>query len=103
MRHCSCSASRAASGTSWAAGSPIASTSRIAPTSTRSRPPLAERAQSFGALGASISGAGPTVLVWTHYEQTGAVVDALRREAEGWAEVVRAPFESVGARVRSLT
>ena len=32
---------------------------------------LAERARELGALGATISGAGPTVLVWTHYEQTG--------------------------------
>jgi homoserine kinase len=64
---------------------------------------LLDGVREMGALGASISGAGPTVLVWTHYEQTGAVVEALRREADGWAEVVRAPFESMGARVRSLT
>ena len=31
------------------------------------------RARELGALGATISGAGPTVLVWCHYEQTGAV------------------------------
>src|SRR3954452_25633828 len=41
---------------------------------------LVERARSLGALGATISGAGPTVLVWCHYEQTGAVLEALRRE-----------------------
>ena len=46
---------------------------------------LVERATAFGALGATISGAGPTVLVWCHYEQTGAVMETLRREAEGWA------------------
>lgn len=63
---------------------------------------LLDRARELGALGATISGAGPTVLVWTHYEQTGAVVDALRRETAGWADVHRAPFESQGARVRSL-
>ena len=40
---------------------------------------LVERAQELGALGATISGAGPAVLVWTHYEQTGGVVEALRR------------------------
>lgn len=56
----------------------------------------------IGALGATISGAGPTVLVWTHYEQTGPVVEALTREADGWAHVVRAPFESQGADVRGL-
>jgi homoserine kinase len=63
---------------------------------------LVRRARDVGALGATISGAGPTVLVWCHYEQTGAVVEALRREADGWADVLRAPFESHGADVRAL-
>lgn len=63
---------------------------------------LRARARELGALGATISGAGPTVLVWTHYEQTGAVVEALRREAEGWAQVIRAPFETQGADVVGL-
>jgi homoserine kinase len=63
---------------------------------------LLERAPSLGALGATISGAGPTVLVWCHYEQTAAVVGRLQREAEGWATVLRAPFETQGADVREL-
>jgi homoserine kinase len=63
---------------------------------------LVERAPSLGALGATISGAGPTVLVWCHYEQTAAVVGRLQREAEGWATVLRAPFETQGADVREL-
>jgi homoserine kinase len=63
---------------------------------------LVRRARDLGALGATISGAGPTVLVWCHYEQTAAVVEALRREAAGWADVLRAPFESQGADVRGL-
>jgi homoserine kinase len=63
---------------------------------------LVRRAPELGALGATISGAGPTVLVWCHYEQTGGVVEALRREAGGWAEVLRAPFETQGADVREL-
>ncbi len=63
---------------------------------------LARRAHSLGALGATISGAGPAVLIWSRYEQTGTVVDALTREARGWAAVVRAPFESQGAYVRAL-
>jgi homoserine kinase len=63
---------------------------------------LLERAPSLGALGATISGAGPTVLVWCHYEQTAAVVGRLHDEAEGWATVVRAPFETQGADVREL-
>jgi homoserine kinase len=63
---------------------------------------LARRARELGALGATISGAGPTVLVWTHFEQTAAAVAALREEAAGWAQVVRAPFEPAGADVREL-
>ena len=63
---------------------------------------LLERAQEFGAIGASISGAGPTVLFWTQADVTGAVARALRRETAGWAEVLRAPFETQGADVREL-
>ena len=63
---------------------------------------LAERAPALGALGATISGAGPAVLVWTHYEQTGGVARALGRETEGWARVMRVPFEPQGAEVRAL-
>jgi homoserine kinase len=63
---------------------------------------LMSKAPSLGALGATISGAGPTVLVWCQFEQTAAVVERLRREAEGWATVLRAPFETQGADVREL-
>ncbi len=63
---------------------------------------LALRARALGALGATISGAGPTVLVWCFYEQTGAVVEALRPEIAGWAELLRAPFEPQGAYVGEL-
>jgi homoserine kinase len=63
---------------------------------------LAEKAPKLGALGATISGAGPTVLVWCHYEQTGGVIEALRSEADGWADVHRVTFESQGARVTEL-
>jgi homoserine kinase len=63
---------------------------------------LASRARELGALGASVSGAGPTVLVWCFYEQTGAVANALAGEVEGWARVLRAPFEPQGAYVGEL-
>lgn len=63
---------------------------------------LVERARGLGALGASISGAGPTVLVWTHFEQTAGVMAALRREADGWASLHRVAFEASGADVRAL-
>ena len=63
---------------------------------------IVQRARDVGALGATISGAGPTVLVWSRYEQTGAVVDGLRELTDGWATVVRTPFEATGADVRSI-
>jgi len=63
---------------------------------------LLERAHEFGAIGATISGAGPAVLFWTQADATGAVIGRLRSEAEGWADVLRAPFESQGADVREL-
>jgi homoserine kinase len=63
---------------------------------------LALRARELGALGATISGAGPTVLVWCFYEQTGAVAEALRAEIDGWASLLRAPFEPQGAYVGKL-
>ncbi|HET9721083.1 MAG TPA: homoserine kinase [Solirubrobacteraceae bacterium] len=63
---------------------------------------LVERARELGALGATISGAGPTVLVWCHYEQTAGVMGRVTREAEDWADVLRVPFESEGAYVRGL-
>jgi homoserine kinase len=63
---------------------------------------LLEHARSLGALGATISGAGPSVLVWSRYDQTGVVFEALRRETAGWAHVMLAGFEPQGADVRSL-
>jgi len=63
---------------------------------------LARKASALGALGATISGAGPTVLVWCFYEHTGAVVEALQAELQGWAKLMRAPFEAQGAYVHEL-
>lgn len=63
---------------------------------------LVRTARALGALGATISGAGPTVLVWSHYEQTGAVAERLREHAAGWADVLRVPFEPHGADVRAI-
>ena len=63
---------------------------------------LAAGAASLGALGATISGAGPTVLVWCRADQTGPVMRALAPECEGWAELLRAPFTADGADVSSL-
>ena len=63
---------------------------------------LVGKARDIGALGATVSGAGPTVLVWTRFDTTGAVVEALQAQTAGWAEVIRAPFEPSGADVRAL-
>jgi len=63
---------------------------------------ILRRAQEFGALGATISGAGPSVLFWTHYEATGAVMGRLKPATAGWAGVMHVPFEPVGADVREL-
>ena len=63
---------------------------------------LMTRATELGALGATVSGAGPTILVWCLYEHTGTILAALSRETAGWATVLRATFESQGADVREL-
>ncbi len=63
---------------------------------------LLSRAREFGALGATISGAGPTVLLWSFWQDTGAVADAARAAADGWAEVRRVPFSPLGADVPEL-
>jgi homoserine kinase len=62
---------------------------------------LVEAAESLGALGATISGAGPTVLFWSHWEQTGALVERLRAEAPD-CEVRRVTFAPGGADVNEL-
>jgi homoserine kinase len=56
----------------------------------------------LGAIGATISGAGPTVLVWCFWQSTGKVVEALRQRVGGWAEVQRVPFSATGADVPEL-
>ncbi len=62
---------------------------------------LVEAAPALGAIGATISGAGPTVLFWTHWEQTGTLVDRLRAEAPD-CEVRRVTFAPGGADVSEL-
>jgi homoserine kinase len=62
---------------------------------------LLQRAAALGALGATISGAGPTVLLWCQQEQASAVGEALGPELEGWAELIPAPFEGRGAYVET--
>lgn len=60
---------------------------------------LVARAPELGALGATISGAGPTVVVWVREADAERVAAALRGQSAGWAEVMRVPFEPAGASV----
>jgi homoserine kinase len=63
---------------------------------------IVDSARELGALGATISGAGPTVLVWTTWQDAGNVHAALRERCAGWAEVKRLPFSPLGADVPEL-
>jgi homoserine kinase len=63
---------------------------------------LVDAAAELGALGATISGAGPTVLVWTTWQEAGNVAAALEPRCAGWAEVRRMPFSPLGADVPEL-
>jgi homoserine kinase len=63
---------------------------------------IVQEAPRMGAIGATISGAGPTVLVWTFWQSTGEVMKALNERVGDWAEVRRVPFSPMGADVPEL-
>jgi homoserine kinase len=62
---------------------------------------LLERAAELGAVGATISGAGPAVLFWCDWQATGALVERLRAEVPDW-HVGRVAFAPGGADVHAL-
>jgi homoserine kinase len=62
---------------------------------------LLERAAELGAVGATISGAGPAVLFWCHWQQTGGVLEAVQAAAPE-CDVRRVQFVPGGADVRAL-
>jgi homoserine kinase len=62
---------------------------------------LLANAEALGAVGATISGAGPAVLFWCHWEQTGGVFEALRSEAPD-CDVRRVQFTPGGADVKAI-
>jgi len=62
---------------------------------------LARQAEELGAVGATISGAGPTVLFWCHWQQTGGVFEALQQAAAD-CDVKRVQFVPGGADVKAL-
>lgn len=63
---------------------------------------IVDSAAELGAIGATISGAGPSVLVWTTWQDAGLVAERLHERVDGWAEVRRVPFSPNGARVPEL-
>jgi homoserine kinase len=63
---------------------------------------LVEDAPEMGALGATISGAGPTVLVWTTWQDAGKVHEELERRCGDWAEIRRIGFTNERADVPEL-
>jgi homoserine kinase len=63
---------------------------------------IVSSATELGAIGATISGAGPSVLVWVNWQETGQVVAALNEKVGDWAEVKRVPFSALGADVPEL-
>jgi homoserine kinase len=63
---------------------------------------IVQEAPRMGAIGATISGAGPTVLIWTFWQSTGEVMKALNERVADWAEVIRVPFSPTGADVPEL-
>jgi homoserine kinase len=63
---------------------------------------LTARARDLGAIGATISGAGPTVLLWCYWQDTGKVVEAAGEAAGDWAEVRRVLFSPMGADVPEM-
>lgn len=63
---------------------------------------LIARAPELGAIGATISGAGPAVMLWCYWQDTGKVVEAATGAAAGWADIRRVPFTPLGADVAEL-
>lgn len=63
---------------------------------------LVSEAASCGALGATISGAGPSVLVWTRAEDGDSVLAALAPSIAGWGEARRIRFSADGAGLSAL-
>ena len=60
---------------------------------------VVEAARELGAIGATISGAGPTVLVWSYWQSGAKINEGLAPLVDGWAELRRVTFSPRGARV----
>lgn len=60
---------------------------------------VVKAARGLGAIGATISGAGPTVLVWSYWQSGARVLTGLEALCGEWAELRRVPFAPRGARI----
>jgi homoserine kinase len=63
---------------------------------------LLSLAEEVGAIGATVSGAGPAVLFWCFWQDTGKVVEALAGRTGQEVEIRRARFTPLGADVPEL-
>jgi homoserine kinase len=62
---------------------------------------VVSRAGQFGEIGATISGAGPSVLLWCLADHAHSVAQAAQVESGGWATLREVPFTARGAEVIS--
>lgn len=62
---------------------------------------LVSSATDFGAIGATISGAGTSVLLWCASGTEDSVASAARPACEGWAEVLQTTIGSPGVRLNT--
>lgn len=60
---------------------------------------LVDAARSIGAIGAAISGAGPTVLIWCESALADDLASRLGERSAGWADVRRLAFDEAGATI----
>lgn len=63
---------------------------------------LIARAKEFGALEGTISGAGPTVLLWCERDAVPGVVETVTQETRGWADVFSVDPSERGASAELL-
>jgi homoserine kinase len=64
---------------------------------------LVAGAAQLGALGATISGAGPSILFWAAREDAARLKATLEAEADGWARVIATEPTNAGALVEERT
>jgi len=59
---------------------------------------LLDRYDELGAIGATVSGAGPAIMLWVRSQDAETVQEAAQARCAGWAAVLRAPFAAEGLR-----